>query len=302
MYDIIVVGGGPAGLTAAVYARRQGKSVLVIEKNAFGGQTVFSPKIENYPGCTEISGTELADRMVGQVIAQGGELTVEEVTGISEAEDGLKKVVTDFGEYLCRAVIIAAGARHRMLGIDGEDELIGNGISFCAVCDGAFYRDRDVLLIGGGNSALVEAVHLAELCRSLTIVQNLPFLTGEQKLIENVTKRQNVNVIFNSVVKSLRSENGRFTGAELLNTETGTVIRADADGMFVAIGLIPDTDMLRDTVPLDGRGYVLSDENCLTDVPGVFVAGDCRVKKIRQIATACADGAVAALAACDYIG
>ena len=187
-----------------------------------------------------------------------------------------------------------------MLGVEGEEKLVGNGISFCAVCDGAFYRDRDVLLIGGGNSALVEAVHLAELCRTLTIVQNLPYLTGEQKLIESVTARGNVSVIYNSVVKSVRSENGRFTGAELLNTETGAVVRADADGMFVAIGLIPDTEMLGGTVALDGRGYVLSDENCLTDVPGVFVAGDCRVKKIRQIATASADGAGAALAAWTY--
>ncbi len=302
MYDIIVVGGGPAGLTAAVYARRQGKSVLVIEKNAFGGQTVFSPRIENFPGTNEISGTELSDRMVAQVMAQGGELTVEEVASISSLPDGTKLVTTDYGEYPCRAVIIATGAKHRTLGAEGEDGLIGNGISFCAICDGAFYRGRDVILVGGGNSALVEANHLSELCGTLTIIQNLPALTGEKALADAVTAKENVRVIYNTVVTSVKSENGRFSGAEILNTETGVSGVINGDGMFVAIGLVPDTGMLKGTVKLDERGYVISDESCLTDVPGVFVAGDCRVKKVRQIATACSDGAVAALAACDYIG
>lgn len=299
MYDIIIVGGGPAGLTAALYARRQGKSVLVIEKGSFGGQTVFSPKIENYPGFLEMSGIEFSDRLVEQVISQGGELTAEEVTEIRNGD--IKTVVTDCGEYESKAVIVATGAKHRLLGIEGEEELIGCGISFCAVCDGAFYKGKKVILIGGGNSALVEANLLAETCSELTIVQNLPVLTGEGRLISDVTSRKNVRVIYNSVVKNIISD-GEFRGIVITNTENGAETEIMADGMFIAIGLIPDTEPFRNQIQCDKKGYIESDESCTTAINGIFTAGDCRTKEIRQISTACADGAVAALAACRYIG
>ena len=299
MYDIIIVGGGPAGLTAALYARRQGKTALVIEKSAFGGQTVLSPKIENYPGFQEMSGNEFADKLVEQIISQGADLTVEEVTGIRDGET--KTVVTDCGEYDCKAVIIATGAKHRLLGIENEEDFIGNGISFCAVCDGAFYKNKNVLLIGGGNSALVEANLLAETVSSLTIVQNLPFLTGEKALADAVTARGNVRVIYSTVVKSIIGQKS-FEGIVIENAETGDISDLYADGMFVAIGLVPDTDAVKNTADTDKNGYVVADESCLTGRDGIFVAGDCRTKQIRQITTACADGAVAALAACRYIG
>lgn len=299
MYDIVIIGGGPAGLTAALYARRQGKTALVIEKNSFGGQTVFSPKIENYPGYAEMSGTEFSDRLVDQVISQGAELTVEEVLSIRDGQT--KTVVTDSGEYTCRSIIIATGARHRLLGIEREENFIGNGISFCAVCDGAFYKGKHVLLIGGGNSALVEANLLAETVASLTIVQNLPVLTGEQALASEVTAHENVRVIYNSVVKEIVGRD-TFDGVVIENTATGENVKLHADGMFVAIGLVPDTGAFGNTVTLDANGYIDADERCLTNRGGIFVAGDCRAKQIRQITTACADGAVAALAACKYVG
>lgn len=302
MYDIIIVGGGPAGMTAAVYARRQGKTALVIEKGAFGGQTVFSPKIENIPGFPAISGLDFADKLVDQVISQGGEFANEEVVEIVSNDNGTKTVITDCGRYDCKAVVLATGAKHRLLGVPDEEDFIGNGISFCAVCDGAFYRDRDVILIGGGNSALVEANLLVKTVRSLTIVQNLAFLTGEKALVDAVLSHPNVHVIYNTVVSSIISDNGDFKGIKTLNTESKTEDVLYGDGMFVAIGLIPDTDFLKNVVTLDKLGYIKANETCRTNIDGVFTAGDCRTKEIRQVATACADGAVAALAACKYIG
>lgn len=292
-YDIIVVGAGPAGLTAAIYALRASKSVLILEKSAFGGQMTYSPKIENYPSVTEISGTELADRMVEQVLSQGAEVEVEEVLSIKD-EGEFKRVYTDCGEHIARAVVIATGAKHRTLGVEGEEKFIGEGVSFCAVCDGAFYKDKEVAVVGGGNSALQEALSLAEVASKVTIVQNLDFLTGEKRLQELVEKNAKIEVILShTVVKVLGDD--KFEGI---------VIRGDdgerkliVDGVFVAIGLAPDLKNFENVVSLDERGYAVSDENCRTKTEGVFVAGDCRTKMIRQISTACADGAVAGLGA-----
>ena len=200
MTDIIIIGAGPAGLTAAIYALRAGKSVKILEKGSFGGQMTFSPKIENYPGFTQISGAELADLLVEQALAQGADIDVEEVEGISKNEDGFM-VKTDCGEHDCRAVIIATGAKHRHLGVPGEDKYIGDGISFCAVCDGAFYAGKKVIMIGGGNSALQEALLLSETSESVTIVQNFPYFTGEQKLVDLVEKKTNITYILGATVK-----------------------------------------------------------------------------------------------------
>ena len=299
MYDIIIIGAGPAGLTAALYARRADKSVIVLERGTFGGQITYSPNIENYPGYEKISGNELAEKLVGQAIAMGAEIEMAEVTAIN-CKDGVFYVATDECEYMSRAVIIATGSKHRHLGLDREEELTGNGISYCAVCDGAFYNGRTVAVIGGGNSALVEAIMLSDGCRKVYVVQNLEYLTGEEKLISVLKERKNVEFIFGSVVDDLHGDN-ELEGIIIRNEATGEKQRLDVDGMFVAIGQIPENEIFKEFAELDERGYVDSDENCTTKTPGLFVAGDCRKKQIRQITTACGDGAVAALAACRYI-
>ena len=297
MYDIIIVGGGPAGLTAALYARRADKSVLVIEKDAFGGQITYSPKVENYPGFAEMSGNEFADKLLDQVLAQGAEIELAKVTEIVDGD--VKKVVTGDGEFEAKAVIIAVGVKHRMLGAPGEFDLVGHGISFCAVCDGAFYKDLDVAVIGGGNSALQEALLLAETSKSVTVVQNLDYLTGEARLQSALAEKPNVKVVCGSVVKEFLSDGGKLTGVVITNASGDTALTVD--GVFVAIGLIPENKPFETLGDLNDYGYFDTDESCLTKTPGIFVAGDCRSKKIRQLTTACADGAVAALAACSYI-
>ncbi len=299
MYDIIIIGAGPAGLTAALYALRANKSVLLLEKASFGGQITFSPKIENYPGYEEISGNELADKLFEQAVAQGAEFELEEVLSVKD-NGNTKTVVTDSGEHESKAVIIATGAKHRLLGVKGEEEYVGNGISFCAVCDGAFYENKEVIVIGGGNSALQEAILLSDLCKKITVIQNLADFTGEKKLVDILKSKSNVNFIFNTVVKEFTGDD-ELKGAIIANTETGEEKEITFDGAFVAIGLAPDNKAFENIAELDKYGYVASDEACLTKTAGIFTAGDCRTKRIRQITTATADGAVAALAACDYI-
>ncbi len=300
MYDIVIIGAGPAGLTAAVYARRAGKTVLVLEKAGFGGQITYSHKIENYPSHTSVSGTELADMMVEQALSQGADVELEEALAITENADGTFLIKTDFSEYTSNAVIIATGAKHRHLGVEGEENFVGGGISFCAVCDGAFYSGKEVAVIGGGNSALIEATLLSEICKKVTIVQNLSYLTGEQRLIDALFEKDNVEIILNTTVEKFTGE-GDLETVVLKSATDGTISEIRPDGVFVAIGLAPDTENFRNLTALNEQGYVNSDERCLTDTEGVFVAGECRTKSVRQITTATADGAVAALAACAYI-
>ncbi len=300
MYDVIIVGAGPAGLTAAVYARRAEKTVLILEKGTFGGQITYSPKVENFPGSKEISGNELADLMVEQALNLGAEIELGEVTAVKANPDGVKTVVTDEGEeYAAKAVILATGAKHRLLGAPGETELIGHGISFCAVCDGAFYKGKEVVVVGGGNSALQEALLLADGCSKVTMVQNLDFFTGEEKLLNSLKAKGNVEFITGTVVTGFESENGELTAVKSEGHDGEKVLRTD--GVFVAIGLQPDNDNFSSVAALNQWGYFDTDESCTTGTDGIFVAGDCRSKKIRQITTACADGSVAALAACSYI-
>ena len=298
MYDIIIIGGGPAGLTAAIYARRAGKSALVLEKASFGGQITYSPKIENFPSAVSISGTELADKMMEQALAQGADIELEEALSV-EKNDDIFKVTTDFSEYEAKAIIIATGAKHRLLGVEGEENFVGKGISFCAVCDGAFYSGKEVMVIGGGNSALVEATLLAEICKKVTIIQNLPYLTGEKTTADALVARDNVEVIYSTVVKEFKG--GDELEAVVLKSDDGSEQTLSPDGVFVAIGLAPENTAFENLAELNQWGYVVSDENCLTKTDGVFVAGDCRTKAVRQIATATADGAVAALKAVEYI-
>ncbi len=298
MYDIIIIGGGPAGLTAALYARRANKSVLVIEKGSFGGQITYSPKVENIPGFFSVTGNEFAEKLVEQVLEQGADVEAAEVLSLRDGD--VKTVVTDSGEFEGKTVIIATGARHRLLGLPNEESYVGEGISFCAVCDGAFYEGKTVAVIGGGNSALQEALLLSDLAEKVYVVQNLEFLTGEEKLSQQLYERENIEVILGTVVKSLHGE-GELTGITVANEQSGEETLLSVDGMFVAIGLVPQNEIFSGILSLDGRGYAEAGEDCITSARGIFAAGDCRVKKIRQVATAAADGAIAALAACDYI-
>ncbi len=299
MYDVIVVGAGPAGLTAALYALRADKKVLVIEKETFGGQITYSPKVENYPGFMQMSGNEFAEKLLDQVSEHGADIELCEVTGIVD-NDKTKTVVTDTGSFEGKTVILATGCKHRHLGVDGEDELIGEGISFCAVCDGAFYAGRKVGVVGGGNSALVEAMMLSEYCAEVTIIQNLATLTGETKMVRALESKPNVKMIFNTVVTGFEKADV-LTGVKLHNTETGEDTSLSLDGLFVAIGHVPENDAFANVATLNDYGYIVADEACTTKTAGIFVAGDCRTKTVRQITTATADGAVAALAACRYI-
>ena len=297
MYDIIIIGGGPAGLTAALYACRANKKTLVIEKETFGGQITFSPKVENIPGFISLTGNEFAEKLVEQVLEQGADVESCEALEIRDGE--VKTVVTDDGEYQGKAVIIATGAKHRMLGIDGEERFVGEGISFCAVCDGAFYKDKTVAVVGGGNSALQEAILLADTAKKVYVVQNLDFFTGEKKLVDQLERLDNVEIILGVTVDSFVGDN-ELEGVVIKNS-AGETQTLEIDGLFVAIGLIPQNDAFKNVVTLDGRGYAEVDESCEAETNGIFVAGDCRTKKIRQVTTAAADGAIAALAACDYV-
>ena len=299
MYDIVIVGAGPAGLTAAIYARRADKSVLVLEKETFGGQITFSPKVENYPGFIQMSGNEFAEKLIEQALNLGAEIELEAVTEIKD-NGKTKTVVTEDNEYECKAVIIAAGSKHRQLGLPNENDLIGEGISYCAVCDGAFYKDKTVAVIGGGNSALQEAVLLSETSKKVYIVQNLAFVTGEKKLEEILKGRSNVEFIFSNVVKELIGETS-LEGLIIEDTESGAITNLDVDGVFVCIGQAPENEPFSNLVSLNDYGYIDSGEDCLTQTDGIFTAGDCRSKTVRQITTATGDGAVAAVAACSYI-
>ena len=301
MYDIIIVGGGPAGLTAAVYCLRAGKNVLVVEKNGFGGQIAYSPKVENIPGFQMISGAEFADKLTEQAMALGAEVELEKVIRV-EKKDGIFYVSTEEGStFEGKAVILALGVKHRTLGLPGEEELIGNGISFCAVCDGAFYAGQEVAMIGGGNSALQEALLLSEVCTKVTVVQNLAGFTGEKKLADALMEKENVTAIFNTVVSGYKTENGALSGLQLHNDATGEETEIKVDGAFLAVGLMPENEPFAELAKLNDWGYFDSGEDCCTETEGIFVAGDCRSKRIRQVVTAAGDGAIAAMSACRYL-
>ena len=301
MYDVIVVGGGPAGMTAALYALRNGKSALVVEKHGFGGQITYSPKVENFPGTLSMSGNEFADHFLEQIMAQGADVELEKVSHI-EKKDGYFAVNTEEGStFEGKTVVLATGVKHRMLGLEGEYDLVGEGISFCAVCDGDFYTNQTVAVAGGGNSALQEAILLAGKCKQVIMLQDLPEFTGEKKLQEILFSKPNVSKFTNMKLTALVTENGSLTGIDTLNTVTGEESRVACDGLFIAIGLIPENEPFADFAKLNKFGYFDTDEFCCTETPGLFVAGDCRSKMTRQLTTAVADGAVAALAACRYI-
>lgn len=301
MVDVIVIGGGPAGMTAALYALRNGKSVLILEKHGFGGQITYSPKVENWPGTAQMSGNEFADALLDQVMAQGAEVDLAEVLRV-EDRGNTKAVFTDDGKtHEAKALVIATGVKHRMLGLPGENELVGEGISFCAVCDGDFYTGKTVCVAGGGNSALQEAILLSGKCAKVIMLQDLPEFTGEKKLQEILFARDNVEKRTGVKITALETEGGELKGVSIEPREGGEKETVACDGLFVAIGLIPENGAFEELAQLNSYGYFDSDEQCTTKTPGVFVAGDCRSKSVRQLTTAAGDGATAALAACRYI-
>ena len=293
-FDIVIVGGGPAGLTAAIYARRAGKSVLLLEKESFGGQIASAPKVENFPGLPAVSGAELADRLYGQAESLGARIELEEVLEIQTGTPS--RVVTDYGAYTAGAVILAAGMRRRTLGLAGEDRLAG--VSFCAVCDGAFYAGQDVAVAGGGSTALQDALYLADICRHVTVIHRRADFRADPILVERAERTANLTLLRSTVVDALEGSD-RLTGLTLWNTAEGEVSHLPVSALFQAVGQLPESRLAQSLgIPVDGAGFIAAGENCATPVPGVFAAGDIRAKGVRQLTTACADGAVAALAAC----
>ncbi len=300
MHDIIVIGGGPAGLTAALYAARAGKSVLVLEQAGFGGQIALSPRVENYPGIPHMAGNLLADALVEQVLAQDVDVEVETVTAFS-GENGAFTVTTEDGDHPCRAIILATGVTHRHLGLEGEEELVGRGVSYCAVCDGAFYHGRRVAVVGGGDTALQDALFLSATCAHVTLIHRRDQFRGEEKLVRQLRGCKNVDILLSHIPVSLESLDGELRGVALRDLKTGAEFNLPVEGLFLAVGQEPHNGQFADLIRLTAGGYVDAGEDCRTNVPGVFVAGDCRVKEVRQLTTAVGDGAVAALAACKYV-
>ena len=299
MYDIGIVGGGTAGMTAAIYGQRAGKKTIIIEGGAFGGQITSSPNVENYPGIASVSGSEFSMNLLDQAVKLGAETQTEQVTGIRE-ENGIKIIVAGEKEYPCRSIILATGVTHRHLGVPGEERLTGAGVSYCATCDGMFFRGRDVAVVGGGSTALQDAEFLSGYCSKVYLIHRRDEFRGEDNIVKRLEKKENVEFILSAAVKEIVGEN--MVEKLILNhKKTGEETELPVAGVFIAVGQIPQNDAFADVVRLDGSGFILAAEDCMTSHPGIFAAGDCRTKEVRQLTTAAADGAVAALAACKYI-
>ena len=300
-YDILVVGGGPAGLTAALYARRNGFRVLLMEKEGFGGQMAFAPRVENYPGVESVEGAVLAEQMLTQVMDLDVDTDIGAVTSLRRSPEGWL-ADTDGGESIsARAVILCCGARHRALGLPGEQELLGRGVSYCAVCDGSFYKGGVVAVAGGGDSAMQEALLLSELCRKVYVIHRRDVFRGDAEKLSRLRQRENVELLTPYNVTALRQDGGELTGLELRRALTGESRELAVDALFVSVGQIPALECFAGVLPLGDGGYAVAGENGVLPAPGLFVAGDCRCKSVRQITTAVSDGANAAMSACRYL-
>lgn len=299
MYDIIIVGAGTAGLSAAIYGVRAGKSVLVLESKTYGGQIINSPEVENYPGIAKTSGFEFATALYEQAEGLGAEIEFEEVVRV-EKQGADFVVYTEDREIPCHSVVLATGAKNRPLGVEREEMMIGAGVSYCATCDGAFFRGKKTAVVGGGNTALEDAEFLSNFCEKVYVIHRRDEFRGEQWLVNALVKKENVEFVMDSVVTELIGERS-VEGVRVKNVKTDEVRELDVNGVFVAIGQMPDNQAFESIVELDKGGYIKGQEDCKTSCEGIFVAGDCRTKVVRQLATAAADGAVAGLAACEYI-
>ena len=298
MTDIIIIGAGPAGMTAAIYARRASKTVLVLEAMSYGGQIINTPDIENYPVAAHISGFDFAAKVYEQAKELGAEFKFEKAVEIRENGES-KTVVTPKNEYEAKAVIIATGSENRKLGVEGEDKLVGRGVSYCATCDGAFFRNKSVAVVGGGNTALEDALYLADVAEKVYLIHRRDRFRGEDSTVEKLKQRDNVRFVYNSRVTKLNADR-RLQSIEVTDKQENVTV-IEVSGLFVAVGRVPENQNFASVIELDGAGYAVAAENCRTKTPGVFVAGDNRVKEVRQLVTATADGAVAATEAVRFI-
>lgn len=297
MYDVIIIGAGTAGMTAAIYARRASKSVLLIEAKSYGGQIINTPHIDNYPAQPHISGFDFATAIYEQVQEVGAEIVFDRAVEIKDG--GIKKVITENGGYEAKAVIIATGSESRKLGVEGEDALVGRGVSYCATCDGAFFRGKKVAVVGGGNTALEDALYLSDIAETVYLIHRRDEFRGDEASAELLKKRENVVFVLNSRVTKLTAEK-RLKSIEVTDKD-GKTAEYEVNGLFVAVGRIPENRAFENVLELDGSGYAVSGEDCRTKTPGVFVAGDNRAKELRQLVTAAADGASAATEAVKYL-
>lgn len=295
MYDIIIVGAGIAGMTAAIYAKRAGKEVLLLDEVSYGGQIINSNSVENYPGFSSISGYELATSIFNQTQNFGVSFKMERVVNITES----REVITNKNKYQARAIIIASGLRHRRLDVIGEDKFLGKGLSYCATCDGNFYKNLDVCVVGGGNTALEDALYLSNICNHVYLIRRRDKLRGDKYLIDLLNKKDNVSFIYDSVVKEICGDD-KISSVLLLNKTNNKEVSINVSGVFIAVGYEPSSSVFNNIINLDERGYIKSDD-CTTNVSGIFVAGDVRSKKLRQLVTASSDGAVAATLAVSYL-
>ena len=297
--DIIIIGGGPAGLTSAIYALRAGKSVSIFDKYIFGGQTINTPEIENFPAFKNISGTDFALSMIEQVTALGANMEYLEVLPL-DLTSTVKTVKANDKTYTAKSIIIANGVKRRKLECIGEDKFTGRGVSYCATCDGAFYKNKTVIVCGSGNTAIEDAIYLSNICSKVLLIIRGDKIKADFTLKDVATKKDNIEIIFNETITSI---NGDTTVESITtkNTLDGTTKSYDTNGVFVAIGLIPNNEIFKEFIALDEFGYIIANENCKTNIEGVFVAGDTRTKKLRQIVTASADGAISAFNASEYI-
>ena len=301
MTDIIIIGAGTAGLSAAIYARRAGREAIILEALSYGGQIINTPEVENYPGIKHISGFDFATGLYEQATELGAKIVFAKATGITVNPDGSKTVHTASEDYNCKAVIIATGAKNRPLGLDREEELTGNGVSYCATCDGAFYKKQPVAVNGGGNTAVEDAAFLANYCSKVYVIHRRDSFRADEAEVAKLKAKENVEFVLNSTITKLIGEN-ELEGVEVTDKISGETKILEVSGLFVAIGQMPDNNSFSSVVKLDEKGYITAGEDCLTETEGIFTAGDCRTKSVRQLTTAAADGAVAALAASAYCG
>lgn len=300
MTDVIIIGAGPAGLTAALYTARAGFSVLVIEKSIYGGQVAITNEVENYPAIEKISGADFAMNLYNQVIKLGVKIILENVKSVDLSGE-IKIIYTDTGEYKAKSIIIANGVKRRKLGCIGENKFEGQGVSYCATCDGAFFKGENVAIVGSGNTALEDALFLSKICKNVTVINRSDKIRGERFLFESVQKKSNINIVYDSVVKEICGENNKVSFIKILNKLDNKEKILNVSALFVAIGLEPDNKIFSEFVDVDENGYIVSDETCKTKTPGVFVAGDTRTKQIRQIITASSDGAIAAVRVSEFL-
>ncbi len=299
MYDIIIIGAGPAGLTSAIYACQARKNILLLEKESYGGQILKADKVKNYPGFNEISGFEFATKLYNQASDLGADIKFEEAVEIKNYDD-YKEVITNKNSYKTKSIVIASGAKNRKLGLNNEDKLIGKGISYCSTCDGMFFKDKEVAITGGGNNAIDDALYLSNICKKVYVIYRRKEFRFDSINLSKLKVKENVTFILNSNIINLIG-NEKLEGIIIKENDTNKEITLNIDGLFITIGHIPVSNMCKNIINTNEEGYIISNEDCTTNIEGIFVAGDIRVKEIRQLTTACSDGTIAVLNACKYL-